>query len=170
MKWMVVIWLLSAGVGLSYSVVKERNRQVEFLRQMEHSLRQLAYFMHQWRMPVEEAVRHVAKEENGILFAFYSEMLHALADRRVEDFGRLWQEKSICLLQKEKFPDEIKKLWSDSFLHIPMEPEALNRRLILRTEEINSHLADMQEKYKGEQKLVLTLGFFTSAFLCLILW
>ena len=170
MRWAIVVWLLCAGAGASYSVVKERTRQVSLLKQMERSLQQLVYYMHQWRMPVEEAVRHTAKGENGILYDFYSEILENLSDRHAEDFGRLWQKKSKAFWQKEKIPKETVKLWCDIFLHIPMEPEALKHRLLLQIEEMNSHRMSLQEKYKGEQKLVMTLGFFVSTFICLILW
>ena len=51
-----------------------------------------------------------------------------------------------------------------------MEPEALNKRLTERAERIADYVLELQEKYKGEQKLVFTMGFFVSAFFCLILW
>lgn len=170
MRWAIVIWLLCAGVGASFSIVRERNRQVWVLKQMERSLEQLVYYMHQWRMPVEEAVRHTAKGENGILLAFYSEILKNLSDRQAEDFGELWQEKGKLLGRQEKIPKEVMKLWCDSFLHIPMEPEALKHRLSLQIEEMNAYRIVLQEKYKGEQKLVMALGFFAGTFICLILW
>lgn len=170
MRWAIVIWLLCAGAGASFSIVKERSRQVLLLKQMERSLKQLVYYMHQWRMPVEEAVRHTAKGENGILFDFYSEILKNLSERNAEDFGKLWQEKSMLLWQKEKIPKEVMNLWYDCFLHIPVEPEALKHRLTLQIEEMNAHRIFLQEKYKGEQKLVVALGFFTGTFICLILW
>ena len=170
MRWVIVIWLLCAGAGASFSIVKERSRQILLLKQMEQSLRQLVYYMHQWRMPVEEAVRHTAKGENGILLAFYTEVLKNLSDRHAEDFGKIWQEKSKLLGQQEKIPKEVMKLWCDSFLHIPMEPEALKHRLSLRIEEMNTYRITLQEKYKGEQKLVMALGLFASTFICLILW
>ena len=55
MKVLLVIWLLSAGIGVSYSVISERKKRVEFLGTMEQDLKKLAYYMCEWRLPVEEA-------------------------------------------------------------------------------------------------------------------
>lgn len=170
MKWFMVIWLLTAGIGFSFSVVTERKKELQFLKEMEHSLARLAYYMYQWRMPVEEAVAHTCEEEKGVLLDFYKSIIFYLKERQTEDLGQLWQEKSKELFQKIKLSEEIKKLWQECFFHIPTEPEALHKRLSLRIEEIEAHRISMQEKYKSEQRLVLTMGFFTSAFLCLILW
>ncbi len=170
MKWFMAIWLVTAGIGFSFSVVAERKKQVQLLKEMEHSLTRLAYYMYQWRMPVEEALKHTSEEEKDILQEFYQGILLALQERQTENLGQLWQEESKRLLQNTKFSEEIKRLWQDCFIHIPMEPEELHRKLSLRVEEIEARRISMQEKYKSEQRLVLTMGFFTSAFLCLILW
>ena len=42
MKVLLVIWLLSAGIGVSYSVISERKKRVEFLGTMEQDLKKLA--------------------------------------------------------------------------------------------------------------------------------
>lgn len=192
MKGFVAIWLLAAGVGVSYSVVAERRNMLRQLGEMEHSLKRLAYYMYQWRMPVKEAVVHAAKEEQGILYDFYLGIQERLAERQSEDFGIVWQEESRYLWEQQegskkksskreslnrsmydwnrKLPEEIGKIWSDSFVHIPMEPEALNKRLTERAEKLADYTRELQEKYKGEQRLVFTMGFFVSAFFCLILW
>lgn len=173
MKWLVAVWLLVAGVGVSYSVVAERRNTLHQLGEMEHSLKRLAYYMYQWRMPVKDAVAHVAKEEQEFLHGFYLGIQEKLVKRQTEDFGILWQEES-CRMWKRMCPgkrrEEIRKIWSDCFVHIPMEPEALNKRLTERAEKIADYTMELQEKYKGEQRLVFTMGFFVSAFFCLILW
>ena len=169
MKWMLVIWLLSAGVGLSYSVIAERRRQLVLLKNMEHSLRQVTYYMHQWRMPVEEVIKKMIKESD-MLQGFYTAMQVKISEKHVDDFGTLWQEESEKLLCAEKIPEEIKGLWGNCFVQMPMEPEAVKQRLILKCDELNRKREELEAKYKGEQRLVLTMGFFTSAFLCLILW
>ena len=66
MKWLITVWLLAAGTGVSYSIVTERKNMLQRLKEMEHSMRRLAYYMYQWRMPVKEAVEHAAKEEQGV--------------------------------------------------------------------------------------------------------
>lgn len=170
MKWLIVIWLLAAGVGVSYSVVAERRNMLRQLGEMGHSLKRLAYYMYQWRMPVKDAVAHAAKEEQEFLHSFYLGIQEKLIKRQTEDFGILWQEESCEIFKSCHLPEEIRKIWSDSFVHIPMESEALNKRLTERAEKIADYAVELQEKYKGEQRLVFTLGFFVSAFFCLILW
>ena len=70
MKWLLVIWLLCAGLGFSYSVVLERKKQLTFLGAMEQSLKQVTYYMYQWRMPVEEVIKHMIKEKNQFAVFF----------------------------------------------------------------------------------------------------
>ena len=91
-------------------------------------------------------------------------------EKTAENLGDLWQENSSRYLEKEKLERTVWTKWQECFLHIPMEPEALNKRLLLRVEEINAYRVELEGKNKGEQKLVLTLGVFVGAFLCLILW
>lgn len=188
MKCFVVVWLLLAGIGVSYSIVAERQRKVRLLKEMGHSLNRLAYYMYQWRMPVKEAIAHVAKEEKGILCEFYKKLGDTLAERQVEDFGILWQEQSNSLWKEQSSElvlgkahrgsvtginsgyKEIWAAWSDTFINLPMEAEALKRMLLLRAEEIEARSVEIEQKYKGEQKLVFTMGFFVSAFFCLIFW
>ena len=68
MKVLLVIWLLSAGIGVSYSVISERKKRVEFLGTMEQDLKKLAYYMCEWRLPVEEAVGRMLKEGSRFIF------------------------------------------------------------------------------------------------------
>ena len=56
MKWAVFIWLLAAGMGVSCSIVTERQKKIRFLKEVEYSLRKLTYYMYQWRMPIKEAL------------------------------------------------------------------------------------------------------------------
>ena len=49
MKVLLVIWLFSAGIGVSYSVISERKNRIEFLSTMEQDLKELAYYMCEWR-------------------------------------------------------------------------------------------------------------------------
>ena len=168
-KWIVVVWLLIAGAGVSYSIVAERRKEIRHLKKMEHSLKRLAYYMYHWRMPIREAVEQTAKEEEGVLYSFYEGVKRGLEERKIQDFGTLWKEES-SLLWQQKLPDCIKKIWSNGFVHIPMEPEALHRRLTQKADEIAEYTEKLQEKYKGEQRMVFTMGFFVSAFLCLMLW
>ena len=168
MKWLITVWLLAAGTGVSYSIVTERKNMLQRLKEMEHSMRRLAYYMYQWRMPVKEAVEHAAKEEQGVLREFYMNVQRALAEKQTEDFGVLWQENSRQL--GRQLPEKIKKIWSGCFIHFSMEPEGLKKQLEERAEKIADYTRELQEKYKGEQRLVFTMGFFASAFLCLILW
>ena len=67
-------------------------------------------------------------------------------------------------------PEEMQILWMESFEHIPTESEALYRHLSERAQRMKDYTKALQEKYKGEQRLVFTMGFFVSAFFCLILW
>ena len=153
----MVVWLLAAGTGVSYSVVAERRNRLSQLGEMEHSLKRLAYYMYQWRLPIKDAIAYAAKEEKDVLQKFYLGLHETLVQQQTEDFDMLWQEES-------------GKIWNESFVNIPMEPEALNKRLTERAERIADYVLELQEKYKGEQKLVFTMGFFVSAFFCLILW
>ena len=170
MKWFVAVWLLCAGLGVSFSVVKERRARITLLKEMEHSLKKLAYYMYQWKMPAEEAFRHVARDEKGGLSHFFQAMHTSLEEKKAENLSVLWQEKSSLHIDKKNLLESAWVSWQECFFHIPMEPEALNRSLILRAEEIAACRAGLEEKYMGEQKLVLTLGIFTGAFICLVLW
>lgn len=170
MKWLIAIWLLCAGAGVSFSIIKERTCRITLLKEMEQSLKKLAYYMYQWKMPAEEAFRHVAVEEQGGLFCFYQAMYTSLTEKKAENLSALWQEKSSLYIDRRDLQEKVWLYWQECFSHIPMEPEALNKRLFLRAEEIAACRAGLEEKYKGEQKLVLTLGLFTGAFICLVLW
>ena len=99
---------------------------------------------------------------------FYLGLHETLVQQQTEDFDMLWQEESGKIWNH--IPEEIQRIWNESFVNIPMEPEALNKRLTERAERIADYVLELQEKYKGEQKLVFTMGFFVSAFFCLILW
>ncbi len=170
MKWFIAVWLLGTGMGVSFSVVKERNARVVLLKEKEHSLKKLAYYMYQWKMSAEEAFRHVAQEEKGSLQAFYQAMQEALEQRRAENIDTLWQEMSSLYLKEEWFTSKSRQIWQTCFQSLPMEPEAVNRKLLLLAEEMAFCRRELEAKYKGEQKLVLTLGVFVGAFLCLVLW
>ena len=169
MKVLLVIWLLSAGIGVSYSVISERKKRIEFLSTMEQDLKELAYYMCEWRLPVEEAVGRMIKEGSSFVF-FYDAIHKRIRERVTDDFGKLWCEESKSLLTGVTLSEEIKILWKDTFSHIPMEPEAVKRQLYLKSEILSEKRKALEEKYKGEQRLVLSMGFFVSAFLCLILW
>ncbi len=170
MKWLVAVWLLCAGIGVSFSVVKERKARIKLLKEMEHSLKKLAYYMYQWKMPAEEAFRHVAKEGKGVLSGFFQAIHTSLEEKKAENLSDLWQEKSNLHIEWKNLQESAWLSWQDCFFHIPMEPEALNKSVILRAEEIAACRAGLEEKYKGEQKLVLTMGIFIGAFICLVLW
>lgn len=169
MKWVLAIWLLCAGGGVSYSVVAERRQQILLLKAMEASLKQVSYYMYQWRMPVEEVLKQMIKEED-LLQNFYVAVQTRLLEKAAESFGKIWQEESNKLPDFEKLSEEMKTRWSDCFLHMPMETGGMNEKLLLRQRELTKKREEMEEKYRGEQRLVLAMGFFSGAFLCLILW
>ena len=168
MKWFVVAWLFTAGIGMSYSIAAERNKKIHQLVDMEQSLKRLAYYMFQWHLPVKEAIAFTAKEENEILRVFYNELQESLEQRKSEDFSLLWRENGARWF--ENVPEEIRILWMESFENIPLESETLYRRLSERAQKMKEFTQELQQKYKGEQKIVFTMGVFVSAFLCLILW
>lgn len=170
MKFIAILWLVTAGAGCSYAILQERRDKITLLKEMEHSLEKLAYFMYQWKMPVEEAFCHVAEEENGMLRGFYQELTEELDKREAGNLGCLWQKKSMQIWQHWKMSQPLEKLWSELFLHMPMEYERLHTILEQKTEEIAGHRKELQDKYKGEQKLVWTLGISAGVFLGLILW
>lgn len=177
MKWLLSIWLLTAGIGVSYHVVVERRQKIKFLKEMEQSIGKMAYYMYQWHMPMKEVLFQMAREEKGILKTYYGKLRSALEEHKTEDFGRLWKEQSYSLWQEKcgerncfgrSFGQEIRDVWAEAFFNMPMEPKAINRELQLRMDQIKIHREALEEKYKGEQKLVFTMGFFVSAFFCLI--
>ena len=171
MKWLVFAWLLAAGMGVSYSVIAERQRKVRFLKEMEHSLGKLAYYMYQWRMPIKEAICRMVQEEKGEFQRYYVEVRDALEERQAEDFGKLWQEKSKNLLKHAaRVCDEGQMLWTEAFVNLPMDVEELNRRLLFRINDMKVYREALEKKYKGEQKLVFAMGIFVSTFFCLIFW
>lgn len=168
MKILVVFWLLCAGIGVSYSVLSERKKQVELLYEMEEDLKKIAYYMCEWRMPVEQVVSKMIKE-NGKFLGFYESIHKKIDEKYTCGFEKLWQEES------EKFLVDIKKedvmiLWKEAFFQMPMESEGVRRHLNTKSTKISKIRKCLEEKYKGEQRLVVSMGFFVSAFLCLILW
>lgn len=169
MKWLLAIWLIGAGVGISYNVILERKKQMELLNTMEQSLRQITYYMYQWRMPVEEVLKQIVKEKNQLV-SFFEVILIKVEKKEDGDLGNVWQEVSRNFLEESKLPEEIKVLWSDCFFHMPMEPEAVRKVLELKSETVLEKKKELEAKYKGEQRLVLAMGVFASSFLCLILW
>lgn len=180
MKWAVFIWLLAAGMGVSCSIVTERQKKIRFLKEVEYSLRKLTYYMYQWRMPIKEAIYHMAREEKGSFQSYYINLGEVLEARQAEDFGKLWKEQSKALWKEEMREylslgtegryEEVRVLWEDAFMNLPMEVEELNRRLLFRMEDMKAHRAELEKKYKGEQKLVFAMGIFVSTFFCLIFW
>jgi hypothetical protein len=163
-----VFWLLCAGIGVSYSVILERKKQIEILHEMEGDLKKLAYYMCEWRMPIEEAIGKMIKEK-GRFQNFYETIHKKISERFTEDFDKLWQEES------EKFFTNVKtraarELWEEVFWQMPMESEGFNRYLNAKSTKILEIRKNLEEKYRGEQRLVFSMGFFVSAFLCLILW
>ena len=168
MKWFAVAWLLVAGMGMSYCIVSERNKKIHRLTAMEQSLKRLAYYMFQWHLPVKEAIAFTLKEEKEILQVFYTKLQEVLEQQSAEDFSDLWKEQGEKLF--ENVPQEMRILWMESFENIPSESEALYSRLLERAQKIREYTQELHQKYKGEQKLVFAMGFFVSAFFCLILW
>ena len=169
MKVLLAIWLICAGIGASYSVISERKKQVKYLETMEQGYQKLAYYMCQWRMPVEEAIGQMIKENVGFS-DFYKQIHEQIKNRSVNDFGVLWKEESKKLLSEVRLPEELKSIWTDCFLHMPLDSEAVKQQFHLKRELLFEKRKALEAKYKGEQRLVFSMGFFVSAFLCLILW
>lgn len=169
MRGLLVIWLLCGGIGVSYSILSERRKRLELLEHMGEAIKKLAYYMCDWHMPVEEVLGQMGKEE-GPFAAFYIRMQKIIQEKQTEAFGKLWQEESKKMPLLATATEEVRTLWTESFLQMPMEPEALRRKLMQCAENIEKAGRTLEEKYKGEQRLVVSLGFFVSAFLCLILW
>lgn len=169
MRGLLVIWLLCGGIGVSYSILSERRKRLELFKSMEEDIKKLAYYMCDWHMPVEEVLGQMGKEE-GPFAAFYIRMQKIIQEKQTEAFGKLWQEESRKMPLLATATEEVRTLWAESFLQMPIEPEALRRRLMQCANNIEKAGGTLEEKYKGEQRLVVSLGFFVSAFLCLILW
>lgn len=170
MKVIVMLWLMTAGVGISYAVYEERKNRIKLLKEMEESLGKLAYFMYEWRMPAEEAFLKMSKEAFPMLQSLFIEVLEGIQKRRVENLGELWNTASNKAFETMMLDEEIKELWCDCFLNIPIEPEALQKSIGSKRERLQTYLKELQDKYKVEQKLVWTLGLCVSGFLCLIIW
>ena len=170
MKWIIMLWLFTAGFGISYAVYEERNHRIRLLKEMEQSLGKLAYFMYEWRLPLEEALTQMLKEPFPLFGCFYKKILEEVVKRNVGNIGELWEKNSLNYFQNISLQKTIKELWAGCFINIPMEPEELKKGLEHKREQLKAYLTDLQDKYKLEQKLVWTLGLCTSAFLCLIIW
>ncbi len=169
MKAIMAVWLLSAGIGLSYSVISERKHRVKLLHVMEKDLKQFCYYMCEWRMPMEEVLRQMIKEA-GLLRYFYSNILEKIRKKQISDLGTIWYEESRNMWTEIGALAEASALWEECFFHMPADSEGMKRHLELKSEAIEAKRIEVEEKYKGEQRLVFSMGFFVGAFLCLILW
>ena len=154
MKWLISIWMLTAGMGVSYHVVAERQQKIKFFREMEQSLGQLAYYIYQWRMPMKEILSHMVQEETGVLQSYYRKLVEAMEGNQAENFGRLWKEQSNSLWREKckarecwgrKSECEIKDVWTEAFTHMPMEPEVLKRELYIRIDRMKEYREAMEE-------------------------
>lgn len=170
MKAIIMLWLMTAGLGVSYAIYEERKNRLKLLQEMEQSLGKLVYFMYQWRMPAEEAFTKMLRESFTMLHPFFVKVLEGIKRRNVENLGNLWKLESDNFFDATTMDKEIKEIWSNCFLNIPLEPEALQKSVLLIREEIQIHLESLRNKYKMEHRLIWTLGVCTSAFLCLIIW
>ncbi len=168
-KTVLVIWILAGGAGISYSVITERRNRLLLLKTMEYCLKLTAYYMYDWRMPVEEMIKKVS-EEAGVFTSFYQNVGREISEKNAQNFGEIWKAEGRAFLKEKKISEDIKGLWAELFLHMPMEPEGVNKKVLLKYDELRKKRADLEERYKGEQRLVFTMGLFVSAFLCLILW
>lgn len=169
MKMICMLWIMTAGVGISYAIYEERQHRLKLLCEMEKSLEKLAYFMYDWRMSTEEAFVKILKEPFPNLMSLFLEILEEIRKREVINLGVLWKQKSSTYFETTTLEKDIKETWCDLFLNIPMEPEDLKRSILGKRDHIKSYLGFLQDKYKEEQKLVWTLGLCASAFLCLII-
>ena len=169
MKGILVIWLLSAGIGISYSIVSERRKRIETIRNMEEDLKQFSYYMCEWILPVEEVLKEMIKR-NGVFVEVYKNIYRAICEKRDTVFCDLWITESEKALRNMHVGKQIKTMWENIFLNMPMEPMALRQYLDFRNKQLSETRIGLEEKYRSEQKLVLSMGFFVSAFLCLILW
>ncbi len=169
MKVILSVWIVSAGIGTAYSIVSERSRQIILLKTMEYTMGQLAYYMYQWHLPVEETLKKIIEEENQVT-SFIKIIYQKICDKESAALGEVWQEKSRSWLKNEKLPEDMKVLWTGLFLHMPMEPKGVYDKLLLKQEELTGKRKELELKYKNERRLVLAMGFFASTFLCLILW
>lgn len=170
MKVIVMLWLITAGFGVSCAVYEERKDRIKILKEMEQSLGKLAYFMYEWRMPTEEAFLKISKEAFPELNSFFAEVLEGIQRKDVNNLGDLWIVASNKLFERVLLENEIQELWRACFLNIPTEPEALQKSIEGKRRELQTYLMALQDKYKVEQKLVWTLGLCVSGFLCLIIW
>ena len=170
MKWIIMIWVVVAGIGVSVSILKERNERLVVLREMQEYLEKLNYYMYHFKMPLEESVRHVSETGNHYFKDFLEEVGQALRSKSAEHVGTLWQEKSQAILQKSKLPKEAERIWTNLFLDLPGDPEILERHMAAKAEELKQCKDILKVKYMGEQKMVLVLGALAGAFFCLILW
>lgn len=177
-KWCVMLWLVTAGGGISYSMIKERKQQLLELEQMETIICRLAYYMCRWQMTAGEAVDKVCEEQEGIWKQFLEEVCRGMKERSEDSLCTLWQEKTKLVLEKPMKADKTKgrksrqdfALWYGLFVNTPMEPEELNRRLGMEAKKLAHMRGELSQKYKKEQRLIGSLGVFGGAFLCLILW
>ena len=169
MKWIIILWLLIAGTGVSYGIYEERNHRIKCLKEMELSLGKLTYFMCEWRMSFEEALHQILRERLPMMRSFYEIVLEDVLKRSSATIGELWYENGMKYLKDIAIQTEMKALWSGCFENIPLEPEALKVGLNHKRNELNAYLEALQDKYKTEQKLVWTLGVCSSAFLCLMI-
>ena len=169
MKWIIILWLLIAGTGVSYGIYEERNHRIKCLKEMELSLGKLTYFMCEWRMSFEEALHQILRERLPMMRSFYEMVLEDVLKRSSATIGELWYENGMKYLKDIAIQTEMKELWLGCFDNIPLEPEALKVCLNHKRNELNAYLEALQDKYKTEQKLVWTLGVCSSAFLCLMI-
>lgn len=120
-------------------------------------------------MTLEEAVDYVMRDETQMLYGFWSEIGDMISHRDQIDFSKAWQELSMQYL-KGKVPPQVLELWCKTMDIIPMDVGELAYGLQRQANAIMEYRLEMQEKYREEQKLVLSMGIFTGAFLSLILW
>ena len=170
MKFIIMLWLLMGGCGISYAVYEERKKRLQLLKEMIQSLEKMAYFMCVWRMPLEEALAQMQNVPLPILHSFYQDILEEVLARREENVGTLWQRKSESFFSFASLSLPIKELWSASFINLGMEPEVIKSNFDYKIAELRVYFTEFEEKYKTEGRLVWTLGVCASLFLCLIIW
>ncbi len=160
--------MMVCGLGLSHSIVVERKKIVSILGEWIGLLEQMNYYIGEFKMPLEEVCIQLKKQSRTVYAEFYEAIIEELQRKEELKFSRIWEKCSKDLIHRELMPKELLSLWDHVFDIYALDKEKQREEIASKIQGLIKLQKGLEEKYKQEHKLVLSLGFFASAFFCLI--
>ncbi|MFI3238804.1 MAG: hypothetical protein R3Y47_12400 [Lachnospiraceae bacterium] len=167
-KLVIALWIMISGVATSYSVLVERKKKLSCLADLIHIIEEIEHEIIRWNMPIEEILLHMSRNKEDRFDVFFQAVLTEIGQKNSQSLHAIWSGQVYNIKDFILLTDDAKRNFQDLFLEPSLDSIEQGKRLERRHTLLQKTLEQLEGKYTQEQKLVLALGFFVSAFLSLV--